>query len=150
MPFAIRPMQDADLDHAAALCAALEEGAAPELVAGRFRWLTERAAHENAFFVATDPDCRIVGFIHVHGITLLGSIAYAEIGSLVVDLAHRRLGIGRLLVRAGESWARERSFSTMRLRHGRARPPDAHGFYRQLGFEPAPTPALFLKAIGAT
>jgi GNAT superfamily N-acetyltransferase len=149
MSYAIRPLQDADLDHVAALGAALEQGVAPERLARRFRWLKKRAAHENAFFVATDPDCRIVGFIHVHGITLLGSIAYAEIGSLVVAPALRRRGIGRLLVRAGESWARARSFATMRLRHGRERPSETHGFYRQLGFEPAPTRALFHKTIDA-
>ena len=151
MSFTIRVLEESDLDAVAALSPQLPDGPLESGIAGRFRWLGQRAAHHNAFFVATtEPFCTIVGFVHVQGVTLLGTNAYAEIGSLVVDHAHRRRGIGRMLVGACERWAKERAFSTMRLRLPRARPPEAHGFYRQLGYEPAPPTALLHKAIDAT
>ena len=150
MSITIRALEETDLDAVSALSMQMPDASPREGIAGRFRWLGRRAAHENAFFVAeSEPFCTIVGFVHVHGVTLLGSIAYAEIGSLVVDHAHRRQGIGRMLVSASERWAKEHAFATMRLRPGRARPPEAHGFYRQLGYELVPPTALFHKEIGA-
>lgn len=151
MSITIRALEETDLSAVTALSMQMPDATPESGIAARLRWLGRRAPHENGFFVAeSEPFCTIVGFVHVHGVTLLGTIAYAEIGSLVVDHAHRRRGIGRLLVGASERWAKERAFSTMRLRPGRARPPEAHGFYRQLGYELVPPTALFHKEIGAS
>jgi GNAT superfamily N-acetyltransferase len=151
MSIMIRALEETDLDVITALSTQMPDASPASGIAARVRWLGQRAAHENAFFVACgEPFCTIVGFVHVHGVTLLGTIAYAEIGSLVVDHAHRRRGIGSMLVSACERWAKERAFSTMRLRPGRARAPEAHGFYRQLGYELVPPAALFHKEIGAS
>ena len=53
---------------------------------------------------------------------------------VAVDPAHRRNGIGALLIRAGEKWLKERGVWKVNLliRHENA---DAQGFYQRLGYE---------------
>src|ERR1043165_4960440 len=58
----------------------------------------------------------------------------AKIGALVVDQAHRGLGIGRALVGAMEAEARLRGCELLSLATSERRD-DAHAFYERLGLE---------------
>ena len=58
----------------------------------------------------------------------------AKIGALVVDQAHRGLGIGRALVGAMEAEARLRGCELLYLTTSERRD-DAHAFYERLGLE---------------
>jgi ribosomal protein S18 acetylase RimI-like enzyme len=57
----------------------------------------------------------------------------AQITMLVVGAAHRRLGVGRLLLEAGERWARECG-SRRILVASNERRHDAHAFYESSGY----------------
>ena len=46
------------------------------------------------------------GVAHLQRMTLLEADGYAQLLALVVDEAHRSLGLGARLVEAGEAWAR--------------------------------------------
>jgi GNAT superfamily N-acetyltransferase len=53
---------------------------------------------------------------------------------IAVDDAHRRMGVGRLLLAAADEWARSRDLTEIRLDHW-AFNDDAHEFFTGLGFE---------------
>jgi GNAT superfamily N-acetyltransferase len=57
------------------------------------------------------------------------------VDSIVVDEGHRRMGVGRSLMRALEAWARERRLVDLRLNVMDANA-DALKFYAALGYEP--------------
>jgi GNAT superfamily N-acetyltransferase len=84
--------------------------------------------------VAEDASGRVVGWLHVAARTQLTEEACAEILGLVVDENARCSGIGALLVRAAEEWARSAGCVTIRVRSRQARE-RAHRFYEREGFE---------------
>ena len=84
--------------------------------------------------VAEDASGRVVGWLHVAARTQLTEDACAEILGLVVDESARCGGIGALLVRAAEEWARSNGCVTIRVRSREARE-RAHRFYEREGFE---------------
>lgn len=68
--------------------------------------------HERAWFVEETPSGELVGSA-VGFLDPDASLAY--LGGMWVDPAHRRLGIGRMLVEQVESWARERGATRIEL-----------------------------------
>jgi GNAT superfamily N-acetyltransferase len=82
----------------------------------------------------------IVGYVHVYAAPLLSTPndhprgGYCEIGSLVVDQAHRRAGIGGTLIEAAQAWAIAQGYARLRLYAGMQRSDEAHHFYRAQGF----------------
>ncbi len=91
----------------------------------------------------------ILGWVDVFSVSMLISPQFfAEIGGLVVDIAARRQGIGRALMRQAELWASEHGFAEVRLRSGLHRT-DAHEFYQSIGYEHAKTSHMFRKVLAA-
>lgn len=60
--------------------------------------------------------------------------SYARISTFVIEPGHRRRGVGRALIRAAESRARELGARTVFLNSGAHRS-DAHRFYEASGYE---------------
>ncbi len=87
----------------------------------------------------------IVGFVHAQERCLvIESDRHAEIAALVVDERFRGRGVGRLLMRNAEDWARNRSASAMVLRSNVIRS-GAHAFYEKLGYSVVKTQKVFRK-----
>jgi ribosomal protein S18 acetylase RimI-like enzyme len=103
------------------------------------------ATPENAVFVA-EADGAVVGWLHIFLRPLLESDLTAEIGGLVVAPASRRLGAGRRLIAAAESWARAQGAGllTVRCRTERVA---GNRFYEALGFRTAKTQNVWRKPL---
>lgn len=100
----------------------------------------------HAVFVAELGGHGIVGWIHMMPRQLLYSFGLAEIGGLVVDAEHRRKGVGRALIRAGEKWAKDQGYSRVVVRSNAVRK-EAHDFYPSLGYDSVKTQKVYRKEL---
>jgi GNAT superfamily N-acetyltransferase len=105
-----------------------------------------RRRPDHCALVAETADGEVVGWLHVFVSRLLESDPFAEIGGLVVDERHRGSGIGELLMRHAESWARTQGCPTVRLRSNIIRK-DAHAFYTKLGYNVTKTQYAFARRL---
>lgn len=103
------------------------------------------ASDEDAILVAVDSG-DAVGWIHVAIERGLEASGVAGLRGLVVDKGYRSGGVGRMLVRAAEEWARERNCRvvTVRSRISRER---AHRFYQREGYVHVKTSHVFSKEL---
>jgi ribosomal protein S18 acetylase RimI-like enzyme len=139
----IRPVSAADRDQVLAFAPRLTEGVAPwrdqdgVLQAAR-DWLTgsmESADRERAaMFVAVDQSSdRVVGVVSVSRSRHFSGEEDAYIGELAVAKNAVRAGVGRQLIAAASTWARERGLRCLSLHTGAANA-TALAFYEALGF----------------
>ena len=87
------------------------------------------------YFVATDSD-KIVGTCHVVAVPNLtrSGRPYAVLENVVVANSHRRLGVGRELMRLAIEFARSQAcYKVMLLSN--AKRTEAHRFYERIGFD---------------
>ncbi len=103
-------------------------------------------AHDHAVFVAENSRGKVVGWVHVSISYLVESDPEAEIGGLVVDEAARETGVGRLLMKRAEEWAREKNLHSVYLRSNIIRK-EAHEFYKRLGYSIIKTQYAFRKKL---
>jgi len=96
-------------------------------------------------FVA-ESNGAVVGWIHMFGCDRLESEPSAEIGGLVVAAGHRGGGIGARLIAAGERWAADHGYRTVRVRSNVIRE-DAHRFYEREGYVRFKRQAVFEKPL---
>lgn len=75
-----------------------------------------------------------MGYVHLADYDLLYADHMKNIMGIAVDPSCRRLGIGKKLLEAGESWAKETGADGVRLVSGETRT-GAHALYRSLGYE---------------
>jgi GNAT superfamily N-acetyltransferase len=113
-------------------------------IAGRLEDL--QRSLDNDVLVACAPDGTLVGWIDLALTWHLQSGKSAEIGGLVVAEGWRSQGIGRLLVREAEKWARERGLNKIRVRSNVKRT-DAHRFYEREKYLLQKTSAVFEKVL---
>jgi ribosomal protein S18 acetylase RimI-like enzyme len=138
---AIRTGTDADREPVLALAPRLLVGVAPwrdqaeALAAGR-RWLegslAAAARGDGALFVAAVAD-QIVGVISIGPSTHFTGERDGYIGELAVAEHAARQGIGRALIGAADTWARDHGLAHLTLHTG-ARNDGARAFYAALGF----------------
>jgi GNAT superfamily N-acetyltransferase len=143
----VRLASAGDAERLAVLSGQLGYPATSEEVRRRLRRLQQDGDH--AVFVAELPNGHIVGWAHVYLRQLLIVALRAEIGGLVVDEEVRGCGIGRLLMRQVEGWARERGCEAVSLRSNVVRE-RAHVFYQQLGYENTKKSLTFCKTLRAS
>ena len=98
--------------------------------------------------VAEAPLSGVSGIVHAAVVPLLGSGVSVQIFSLSVSPRCRRGGVGRMLVAAVESWAREAGCAVASVR-SRAERIEAHAFWPALGYEVNKTQTVFRKRMGA-
>jgi GNAT superfamily N-acetyltransferase len=88
---------------------------------------------------------RIAGFCHVFARPALEKPPEAVVQSLVVESADRNSGIGRALMGAVETWAREQGFASICV-YSQVERTDAHAFYANLGYKRVATSRLLRKS----
>lgn len=101
---------------------------------------------ERGVFVAVVPRAGVVGWTSVALREGVIDAARADIEGLVVEDEYRGNGIGRLLVRAAEDWARRRNCTSMRLVTNVVRE-RAHEFYKRLGYDVLKTQHALKKTL---
>jgi GNAT superfamily N-acetyltransferase len=136
-------MTTGDADAVAALTGELGYPATPADIIRRFARIDGRP--DQIALVAEDGGVP-VGWIHVARHPYLESDSTAEILGLVVGDGHRSRGVGRLLVEAGERWARGAGCAALRVR-SRVTRDRAHAFYERQGFRRIKTQHAFEKPL---
>ena len=76
---------------------------------------------------------RVVGYVHLESYDVLYAPHMKNVMGIAVAGEFRRQGVGKALLTAGETWARETGAVAVRLVSGDARK-DAHAFYQSLGY----------------
>jgi GNAT superfamily N-acetyltransferase len=99
----------------------------------------------NAVFVA-EVDGEVVGWIHVVEILTLESDRSAEIAGLIVDEAHRGVGIGARLVAEAKRWTRSEGCEILQVRSNVIRV-RARRFYEREGFTLKKSQNHFVKPL---
>ena len=120
----------------------------PVAAADLSRRLTHLLARtDHHLLLGESPSGQVVGWIHGGEEWILESEPFCEILGLVVDQGSRGKGIGRVLVAAVETWARERGIDSIRVRSNVARA-ESHPFYERLGFTRINSQHVYRKALG--
>lgn len=102
----------------------------------------------HAVLVARSRSAGVVGWIHVYLCDLVEVDRQAELGGLVVDGHFRGRGVGRLLLRRAEAWARGRGCALLCVRTNVVRW-DAHRFYERLGYRRLKTQRVYRRPLRA-
>lgn len=97
-------------------------------------------------FVAEDDKKDVCGVIHVEIYQLLYFEKMVNNLGIAVSSSHRRMGIGKLLLKAAEDWGREHGAKYMRINSGETRK-GAHEFYRSQGYDSEKIQLRFLKKL---
>ena len=135
----------ADADAIAQLLGQLGYDVAPMDVAARLSRILAKRDHR---FVVADAGGTPVGWLHASLSEHIDAETCVLIEGLVVDRAHRGLGIGRTLLAHAEEWARAAGCSLIRLRSTDTRT-EAHGFYEHLGYVRIKTQSSYAKPLDA-
>jgi len=101
---------------------------------------------EDRILMAVEAEL-LLGFAHLRIARDLAADETAEVVSIIVRPDHRRQGIGRMLVTAAETWARQSGRARLLLRTDVVRTP-AHAFYVALGYQKAATTIDFVRDLG--
>lgn len=142
--FTIRKACAADAERIAVLSGQLGYPATAGEVRARLQRIEGNGEH--AALVGVEPGGEVVAWLHIHLVHLLELDTQAEVSGLVVDDAWRGHGIGALLMRHAEQWAREKGCAAIRLR-SRITREAAHRFYETLGYEFWKTQKAFRKTL---
>jgi GNAT superfamily N-acetyltransferase len=139
----IRPLAAKDISAAVALLRQLGYAVDSAEIAERIARVAAAAGHRA---VVAELSGRIVGLLHVFERAALEKPSEAVVQALVVDEASRGTGVGRVLMREAEDWARARGLASIAL-HTRIDRDDARAFYASLGYETAATAHLMRKTL---
>jgi RimJ/RimL family protein N-acetyltransferase len=141
----IRPARPGD---APALAALLAELGRPVTDAQTGERLLAWRLHQSAEVLVLEQAGVAVGVVAVAAIPRLHrDTPMARVGVLAVAPGHRGRGLGRSLLAAAESWARERGCGEVEITSPRERAA-AHAFYRRHGYEDrSERAARFVRAL---
>ncbi|MEW5983468.1 MAG: GNAT family N-acetyltransferase [Acidobacteriota bacterium] len=143
MAISVRLARLSDADDIARLTTQLGYESDAASVAPRLARLLSRPDQQ---FVVAERDGRVVGWAHAVVSEYVELDAFVVIGGLVVESTHRRQGIGSLLMREVEEWARKKGYSIVRLWSSVSRTA-AHEFYRERGYTQVKTQFSFVKSL---
>ena len=139
----LRPMTRDDIAQSVPLLAQLGYELSAEELARRFAAVTANPDHS---LVIAELAGRVVGLLHVFVRPAIENPREAVVQAIVVDLAHRRSGIGMALMAQAERWGREHECRMVMLSSNVARAP-AHAFYAGLGYRIAATSYVLRKEL---
>ena len=145
LPISVRTVRTSDADAVAGLTEQLGYDVAPPVVRERLARILERG--DQRFLIAEDAG-RPVGWLHAAVAEFVEADPFVVIAGLVVDRDCRGRGIGRMLMRHAEQWAREQQCSIVRLWSSAGRV-SAHRFYEHLGYIHIKTQHAFAKSLDA-
>ena len=110
--------------------------------------LTRVLARPDHKVLIAEANGATVGWIHASLSEHLDADTSVLIEGIVVNSAHRRQGIGEMLLAQAEAWGRERGCSMVRLRSTSTRL-KAHKFYEKLGYTNVKAQFAFAKGLDA-
>ena len=139
----LRPATPADVPALHALMAQLGYPAAPAELARRLDRVLGTPGHTVLVAAITD---RPIGLAHAALLPLLEDEGSAHLLALVVDEAHRSLGLGACLVAAVETWAAGAGAPRVVVRSNIVRT-RTHAFYERLGYIRTKTQLNLRKAL---
>jgi GNAT superfamily N-acetyltransferase len=139
----IRQARPGDVASLAELAGELGYPTTAKEIRQRLTWL--KPANMHVVFVA-EAGGRLLGWTHVSRNYLLESAVRAEVNGLIVSSAARSQGVGKLLLRAAEEWARKQKCTGVNLRSNVIRD-RAHAFYLREGYEHYKTQKAFRKPL---
>ena len=128
---AIRAAEIADAVALADLSTQLGYPADAEALRRRLHRIREENVGE--VFVAIDTDNHVVGWTHVVPRLILEEEPYGELAGLIVSENARSAGVGLALLRAAQTWARDRGLAIFKVRSNVIRE-RAHRFYLREGY----------------
>ena len=113
--------------------ALLHTEAGTSVAASEIKLRLEELPREDRLLLAVDGET-LLGYAHLRATRDLINKEMAEVVTVVVRQSHRRKEIGRQLVNAAETWARESGFKRLRFRVS-DKNQEAHLFLNALGYE---------------
>jgi GNAT superfamily N-acetyltransferase len=137
----VRRATPADAETVARLCGQLGYAASAAQAAERLRTIDSHPGH--AVLVA-EIGGAAVAWIDLHVEHSIATGKTVQVAGLVVDENHRGSGVGQLLMRHAEQWARANRCTSVRLRSNIIRG-QAHQFYEKLGYKVTKTQKAFAK-----
>ncbi len=140
----VRTAEERDAEQIARLCGELGFPSDEKQLLVRLRPILRDAGH--AVLVAQTPNGNVVGWVHVYDARHVEYEPRAEIGGLVVQEGLRGRGVGGLLIRRSEEWARRRGHGAVCVRSNVVRG-EAHRFYEKLGYGTVKSQRVFLKPL---
>lgn len=128
-------IREATLEDTESICELnqLEMGYEFSLAKTKEKLCTLLASKKDKIFVAI-VDKTVVGYIHANDYDTIYFPHMKNIMGIAVATKYKRQGIGKKLMEAVETWARESDAKGIRLVSGSTRVV-AHEFYRHCGFE---------------
>jgi GNAT superfamily N-acetyltransferase len=139
----IRPARPEDAAELARLSTQLGYAMSPAVAA---KQLSEVADHGDHALLVAESAGALAGWIQISVSRIFESPSFAEIAGLVVDEARRGEGLGPLLLRAAEDWARARGCRAVRVRSNVVRE-RAHAFYEREGYGKVKVQQVFEKPL---
>ncbi len=129
----VRDAQETDVEALTALMTDLGYPATVQEFSARFENIR---AHPDYRTIVAVHDEEIVGMAGLQkNISYEMNGSYMRIRAFVVKQGRRKLGVGKILIRASEQWAREQGLHTVVLNSGnRAERDAAHAFYKKMGY----------------
>jgi GNAT superfamily N-acetyltransferase len=140
----VRPPRPNDYDKMADLAGQLGYQSTKEKIGARMSEMQDSSQY--AVYVAELPGGRIAGWIGVHVFRSVEADRCAEISGLVVDQQIRSRGIGKVLLRAAEDWARNHGCDAISVLSN-VRRDRAHRFYTNNGYQHIKTQKSFRKSL---
>lgn len=108
--------------------------------------ITRVLTAEGHYAAVADDGGKICGLIHVYERPALEKSCEAVVQSLTVDRRVRKMGVGRMLMAAAESWAHAQGLRHIVL-HTRVDRDDARAFYEHIGYRRVATAHLMRKCL---
>ena len=141
--FELRNIKLSDAGEIQAICEeALGYTCTLSLVEQKIRSLDDK---REAVFVSC-KNGSVAGYIHIEKYDTLYFETMCNILGLAVKKEFQKMGIGKMLILAGENWAKENGIAYMRVNSGISRV-EAHKFYKHLGYESEKEQLRFIKKI---
>lgn len=103
------------------------------------------ASSQDKILVAVE-DNQVVGFIHIFLKQLLEKPLAGESGALAVAQNMQGKGVGKLLIKAGEDWARDQGCKRLVVKSNIMRA-GAHAFYQAVGYSTSKRQVVFEKTL---
>lgn len=139
----IRPMTTGDVPAAQGLLSQLGYPLDPQEVRRRYAAVMEAEGH---VVMVAEHARRVVALCHCYVRPALDKPPEVVVQALVVDTAARGTGVGKILMTAAETWARDRGHASVALTSNVVRS-EAHAFYETIGYRRAATSHLFRKTL---
>ena len=125
--------------------ALLQTEAGYSATASEVRRRLDALPRNDRLLLAVDGE-KLLGFAHLRVTSDLINQDTAEVVMIIVRQSHRRRNIGRRLINAAETWARESGHARLLLRTEVIRTA-AHAFFVALGYEETSTTLEFIREL---